>query len=759
MTAETDPLVGQDSFQVRIVRRQRRHYDRSRCFRFLLISLFGMSLLAIPATLVPRYVHQKFLAVTKWHSLEDVTNAFQETLFSENHAGEFLRRYTNESHLAGDGPELVQFTFDKFEEYGLKASVNDYEVYLNTPLDHSLKMFDTITGQTLHKPMLEEDILAEDPTSTHLDAIPVFHGYSASGNVTAGFVYANFGSKADLAKLVELGVETKGKIAIVRNGGGYRGLKVKFAEDLGFVGMLMYPDPAQDHGITEENGYLAYPNGPARNPSSVERGSLKSSNLAPGDPTTPGYPSKPGCKRREPKGIPTIPTLPISYREVKPILESLNGHGLKIPGFGGAIPDVEYFTGPNPNLQLNLYNLQNYTIKPIHNVIGKLDGWLQDEVIVIGNHRDSWIKGGAGDPNSGSAVLLETIRAIAGIKSKYPNWKPLRSLVFISWDGEEYGLLGSSEFGEEFSHEISGKVVAYFNTDVGVSGSQLGLAASPMLNELLLESAKLVDYPMLPNTTLYEHLINTTNAEIEVLGSGSDFTVFLEHLGIPSLDIGFDSGKNDAVYHYHSNYDSYHWMHTFVDPNFELHRALAAYLGHLVLGMSENEVIRFNVLEYARAIASYYESTIKDVPLEWTNKNSEYKRGHHTHRLHKLIGIMSGHIHAMVGLSEGYQYHLAELREQYQTSTAFQKFKLLIKIKLANENLKHLEKQFLGPGLKDRPWFRHVVFASGRYDGYSGQNLPGLRESLEDDDIVRFLGELEILNHSIVKFNKLLKLR
>lgn len=292
---------------------------------------------------------------------------------------------------------------------------------------------------------LEEDVLDEDPTTALENRIPVFHGYSASGNVTAPFVYVNYGTYQDFEDLVKANISLAGNIALARYGGIFRGLKVKRAQELGMLGCVIFTDPGDDGEMTAENGYDTYPNGPARNPSSVQRGSVQFLSVAPGDPTTPGYPSKPGVPRQPVDGaIPSIPSLPISYAEAVPILKALNGHGPKAKDFnqywtrntGLGYKGVEYNIGPSPDsVVLNLVNEQNYTITPQWDVIGIINGSIPDEIVVVGNHRDAWIAGGAGDPNSGSAVLNEAIRSFG--KALEQGWKPLRTIVFASWDGEE----------------------------------------------------------------------------------------------------------------------------------------------------------------------------------------------------------------------------------------------------------------------------------------------------------------------------------
>ncbi|SSD62208.1 related to glutamate carboxypeptidase [Saccharomycodes ludwigii] len=489
--------------------------------------------------------------------------------------------------------------------YGLATEVETYDVYFNTPVSSSLKLLSTkANSSTVYEASLKEDVLSEDPTTGGDDLVPAFHGYSASGNVTGSYVYVNYGTKKDFEVLDTLGVNFTNKICIARYGDIYRGLKVKFAQEAGCSGVLIYSDPGDDY-FQEVDGYKPYPEGPARNPSSLQRGSVLFLSQGPGDPTTPGKASQgPEVVREDPSDyIPRIPSLPISFKEVKPILEKLNGYGVNcsaIEGDGkswvGGLPGFDYWSGPNPSYELNLYNNQSYEIKPIYNVYGTMAGTdSKAGYILVGNHRDAWIKGGAGDPNSGSASILEVIRALNEV-SIGTGWKPKRTIVFASWDGEELGLLGSTEYGEKNKKTLKSNCVGYLNVDVSVSGTNLNVQSSPFLNKIILESLKQVNYD--DDMTLYDHYFSK-HEKIGILGSGSDYTVFLEHLGIPSLDMGFTSGDEDPVYHYHSNYDSYHWMSTLMDPGFKYHNKLSQLFGLSLLKLSDRELLNTHISDYS----------------------------------------------------------------------------------------------------------------------------------------------------------------
>ncbi|KAI5960832.1 VPS70 [Candida pseudojiufengensis] len=708
-----------------------------------------------------------------------------------NLAGNWSKKYTSEPHLAGTNYPFVEWTEQKFQEFGFDTSIETFEVLLSYPKDHDLKLLDP-KGKIIYTAPLKEDIIDEDPT-THNDTIPTFLGYAANGNVTGQYIYANYGTKRDFELLKENDIDVKGKIVVVRYGRIFRGLKVKFAQDEGAIGVLIYTDPGDDGEITVKNGYKQYPKGPARQESSVQRGSVQflgGEGAAPGDPTTPGYASKPGVERKDPhQSIGKIPVLPISYREVKPILHKLNGHGKTIEGFKGDLDGFNYTTGPT-KYELNLYSYQDFNITPIWNVNAEIKGEKSNEVIIIGNHRDAWIKGGAGDPNSGSASLLEVARALGDLKKAGHKFK--RSIVLVSLDAEEIGVVGSTEQGEYYAKKYQKEVVAYFNVDVSVSGKNLNLGSSPVLNDLLLETAKKIDYP--EGGSLYEHYISN-HKYIPTLGSGSDYTVFLEHLGIPSFDLGFSGGKNDPIYHYHSNYDSYHWMEKYGDKDFIYHNVASKYLALLALELSEKELIHFKLNDYAKGLSSYYNQTIYKVPKNWLDKEinfhpkfnlEQYKymkeitQGHyvtpickpmqmgiihdngevmHNNNQHhkKTLKDLLHHTHKTLSffnnVTETYDLKSEELQLEYNNKDElpiWKKFKLFFQIKYHNKGLQYFERNFLyHEGLHKRSWFKHIVFASGRFTGYAGQNLPGLNEAIEDEEFDRFVKWVHILDSTV----------
>lgn len=413
------------------------------------------------------------------------------------------------------------------------------------------------------------------------------------------------------------------------------------------------------------------------------------------------------------------------------MLKALNGHGPNATSFsprwqtgGLGYRGVNYNIGPTPDsLTLNLVNEQEYVTTPLWNVIGVINGSIADEVIVIGNHRDAWIAGGAGDPNSGSAALNEVIRSFG--KAMEAGWKPLRTIVFASWDGEEYGLIGSTEWVEEYLTWLSKATVAYINVDVGARGPNFHTAAAPVLNQLIYETTAEIQSP---NQTVKGQTVRDTwDGVIDTMGSGSDFTAFQDFAGISSIDLGFGTGPKDPVYHYHSNYDSFHWMETYGDPGFLYHATIAKIIAVLAAKLVETPIIAFNATDYASGLSVYLESIKKKAKEVEEDFNLE---GDTFASLETAIAAF----HTAAAAFDAQAAELSHLvcTEELSPPSA-KKVELYNDVRRVNDKYKLLERQFLyGPGLDSRTWFKHVVFAPGLWTGYAGATFPGIVEALDD---------------------------
>lgn len=414
-----------------------------------------------------------------------------------------------------------------------------------------------------------------------------------------------------------------------------------------------------------------------------------------------------------------------------PFLKALNGHGPKASDYnefwqGGRLgyKGVEYNIGPSPDdVVINLYNEQEYVTTPLWNVIGTIKGTIPDEAVVLGNHRDAWIAGGAGDPNSGSAALNEVVRSFG--EALKAGWKPLRTIVFASWDGEEYGLLGSTEWVEDKLPWLSKANIAYLNVDVAVKGRSFSASASPLLNDVIYEVTGLVQSP---NQTVEGQTIRDTwNGRIGTMGSGSDFTAFQDLVGVPSFDIGFDRTKEDPVYHYHSNYDSFDWMDHFGDSSWLYHEACTKLWSLAAAKLAETPVLALNAKEYSIGLQTYLDKI----------KPAANNLPENVHFDFEALDLAIAHFQAVAAEFDTYAAGLSsQLGESLPWYLWWKKVRLFFLIRAVNTKYQDIEHQFLyQPGLDGRTWFKHVVFAPGIWTGYSGSTYPGLTESLEAGDV------------------------
>ncbi|TKY86255.1 hypothetical protein EX895_005080 [Sporisorium graminicola] len=716
-----------------------------------------------------------------------------------------LKRYTNVSHFAGSEgdynsalqileewgnlvgapltDDLKDLVFDAgsadSQAYlrgakgkdGVRAWTDTYAVWLNYPINSTLTL---AKPDQLDKPYwtakLKEDVLDADPTSSR--GVPLFHGYSASGSVSGQVVFAGMGRKQDFADLAAKGIDVKGKIVLVDYGSNFRGLKVRAAQEAGAVGVIIYTDTIEDGEITEANGYKAYPDGPARNPSAVQRGSVQGLSFYPGDPSTPGKPSYRNATRLEPEdadSLPKIPSLPLSYSEAKVLFESIKGKGVKASDvndrLAGAIDGVEYWTGPSDDI-VHLENFVDLKVRDIWNTYAVLPGHIKDEVVILGNHRDAWTFGAA-DPNSGTAAFHEAIKGLGQLYAQ--GWKPMRTIVFASWDAEEYGLVGSTEFGEDYAQWIRDHVVAYHNVDVSVAGSVLQASSSPSLSRFVQTAAAKVNDPNTPSEKL------DLNA-FHPLGSGSDYTVFLQHLGIASTDLGFKRAAKDPIYMYHSNYDSFYWMDTFGDPGFHRHEAAAKIVGLMAIGSSTELFAPVDVQDYASELTKYLGKIEKLAAKELGIPHGAGAK--HPHWLNHLrlsihkLDVAARHfehqkVHLkqkLVRLAEKYRKHPRHKNQHHANKHGDEKvgkdiWKVLVEIRQLNKKLQTFEQNLIDQkGLKGREWYKHLGTAPGRWLGYGATTFPGVTEAITLDkgegleDEARRLGQhIEALAHHLRK--------
>jgi N-acetylated-alpha-linked acidic dipeptidase len=622
---------------------------------------------------------------------------------------------TEEPHPAGSeaGYKVAFYIDSVFKSYGLNSKIVDYWAYLPYPEEVVLEM----TQPSRIKFDLKETSWLWDKDTYDDNIFTFFNAYSPDGEVEAQVVYVNYGLPEDYEKLKELGIDVRGKIVMARYGKSFRGVKAKVAEENGAIGLIIYSDPMDD-------GYMkgdVYPRGPWRPEGAVQRGSIYYMFEYPGDPLTPGYPATKDAKRISPeqaKSLPKVPTMPVSYGIAKVILENLSGPVVPEEWQGG-LP-FAYHTGPGP-AKVKMKIKSNWKIRQIKNVVAELRGFEEPEKkIIFGNHHDAWVYG-AVDPNSGTAVMLETARALSELVKS--GWRPKRSIVFCAWDAEEYGLIGSTEWVEDNYNDLVKNAIAYINVDVAVSGKNFGASAVPSLDRFIEEVIKSVDDPETGNSIFVEAWKNqnknsssnppdTARIKIGRLGSGSDYTAFLDYAGIPSIDMRF-TGPYGV---YHSQLDNFYWMKNFCDPTFKYHETMCKIVGIALMRLSSADYLPFNYVDYADEVEKY---------VNQIEKNYGAKL--------KSNGIDFASVKEKLKLFKIYADSLFRIRNS------------LVKIELQKIEQKFTRKS----GLPNRDWYKHRIYAPGYYLGYGSQPLPGISEMLYWGNFDAVKREIKLLEEAI----------
>jgi N-acetylated-alpha-linked acidic dipeptidase len=639
-------------------------------------------------------------------------------------AGQHLKILTAEPHLASspEDRKTADYVAEKFRQAGLETEIVPYRVLMNQPRAVRVEAFDE-TGRLLMKGPTREHVPG-DPYQDDPRVVMPFNGSSASGDVTGQVVYANYGSLEDFDFLAAQHIDLHGKIVICRYGANFRGVKVYVAQQRGALGVLIYSDP-QDDGYFKGD---AYPNGPWRPETGVQRGSVQFLFQYPGDPETPGVASTldlPDSARISPKGNqPQIVSIPISYHDAAPILKALKGQGVP-QGWQGALP-FSYHLGEVSGagaVKVHLYSQQDYQRRIIWDVIGRIPGTVYpDELVIAGNHRDAWVYGAA-DPNSGTAAMLESVHGI-GVLLKQ-GWRPQRTILFCSWDGEEEGLIGSTEWVEQHGKQLE-RAVAYFNTDVAVSGPEFIAAAVPSLKQFIRDIARSVPSPL--GSTVYAQWKKLRRApdprrssnnppppgevDISDLGSGSDFTPFLQHAGVPSTDIGSEGPYGV----YHSVFDNYAWFTQNADPHFLYLQQMARVFGLEALRMADADVLPYDYVAYAHSISAYIEAAKRRA--EASNENSPEQGT-------RAVDEKIAELDFAPALAAAARFATAaEAAHNRQTAPTGDLAKL-------NRALRQTETALLSEaGLPNRAWYRHTIFAPGQYTGYAAVVIPGVNEAI-----------------------------
>ncbi|HRE50530.1 MAG TPA: transferrin receptor-like dimerization domain-containing protein [Flavitalea sp.] len=646
-------------------------------------------------------------------------------------------------HLgSAESKAVADSIFKRLSAYGWTVRMDTYHVLFPTPKTRILEMI----APKKYTALLKEPALKEDATSGQKGQLPTYNAWSADGDVSGALVFVNYGLPEDYETLKQLGVDVKGKIVIAKYGRSWRGIKPKVAQEHGAIGCIIYSDPADD-------GYAAgdvYPKGAYKNEYGVQRGSVMDLPIRIGDPLTPSYGSTADAKRidrSEADNLLKIPTLPISYRDALPLLSALEGRVAPRDWVGG-LPITYHIGDGETKIRLKLSF--NWDIVPCYNVVATIPGTeYPDEWIIRGNHHDAWVNGAA-DPISGVASLLEEAKAMGALLKT--GWKPKRTIVYCAWDGEEPAMLGSTEFVEDRLKELQQKAVVYINTDNNTRGF-LNAGGSHALQTMMNEVARDVTDPQTNATVLKRRLARTAaNASslsgkkdavaqnsitLSPLGSGSDYTAFLQHAGIPSLNLGY--GGEGGGGEYHSIYDTYDHYRRFKDPGFAYGVALAKTVGRAVLRLADAEILPFNYADLFAAVNDYTKQVIN--LTDEMRQNALVEKQLHASGAYTLAADPTRRIlapelkgavphldfsplqNALTGLQQcadglkGIFKDVASHKETY---------------KKLNSILYRGEQQLLLPkGLPGRSWYKHAIYAPGLYTGYGVKTLPGIRESIE----------------------------
>jgi N-acetylated-alpha-linked acidic dipeptidase len=686
----------------------------------------------------------------------NLENSFDKNLSAEN-IGETMKTLSAyPHHLSSPGSKKnAEFILSQFKKWGWDAQIETFHVLFPTPKTRLLEM----TSPTTYKALLKEPALKEDPTSGQSGQLPTYNAYSADGDVTGELVFVNYGLPDDYKVLDQMGISVKGKIVIAKYGRSWRGTKPKVAQEHGAIGCIIYSDPIDD-------GYFAgdvYPKGPFKNEYGVQRGSVMDMVIYPGDPLTPGIGATENAKRLDRLHAPNllkIPVLPISYHDAKPLLEALSGPVAPRDWHGG-LP-FAYHIGPGKTT-VHLKVAFNWDIVPCYDVIAKIKGAkYPDEWVIRGNHQDAWVNG-ADDPISGQASMLEEAKSIGDLLKT--GWKPDRTLVYCAWDGEEPALLGSTEWVEEHEKELQQKAVVYINSDNNERGflfAEGSHALEPLMDEIaksvmdpqtgvsVFERAKAHELISTKNTEAREKILAENDLKLSAMGSGSDYSSFIQHAGIPALNLGY--GGEGSGGEYHSIYDSYYDFSTFKDPGFHYEVALAKTAGHAVLRMADADVLPFDFTHLYKTINGYADELLTLLNNERQStevQNELIKKGDYKVGEDPTKNLIAPEVKPEVPYLDfsPLQNALMNLKKSADSLKVVYENKIKSNSVATdfNQSLYQAEQQLLSKnGLPRRPWYKHTIYAPGFYTGYGVKTMPGIREAIEQRNWKEAQDQIEV---------------
>jgi N-acetylated-alpha-linked acidic dipeptidase len=662
---------------------------------------------------------------------------------------EYMLRLTAHPHHVGSpfDQDNAEWILSKFKQWGWDAHIETFDVLFPTPNERLLEMIEP----SRFTARLEEPPVALDPTSTQKnEQLPSYNVYSTDGDVTGPLVFVNYGLPKDYEELDRLGISVKGAIAIVKYGNSWRGIKPKVAAEHGAIACLIYSDPADD-GYFVDN---VFPKGPMRPPEGVQRGSVMDfPSSSPGDPLTPGVGATPDAKRlaiKDAGSITKIPVLPVSYGDAQPLLSALTGP-MAPKEWRGALA-ISYHVGPGP-AKVHLKVTFHWDMKRIFDVVAKIPGAEEpDAWIIRGNHHDAWVNG-AEDPTSGQVALLEEARALGELVKQ--GWRPKRTIIYCAWDGEEPMLLGSTEWAEAHDQELKQHAVAYINSDgngrgyLHMDGSHTlehfvnGVArdiVDPETNRTVWKRLELNEIAGAKNEQDRKELRERADLRMAPLGSGSDYTAFIDHLGIASLNLGFGGEDEGGIYH--SAYDDFYWYTHFSDTDFVYGRALSETIGTAVMRLANADLLPFDFTDFSDTVHLYVQQLKKladDSRDEVIERNKEIDEGvfsatNDPRRPRRAPPNEEVPPHLNFAPIDNAADALAHTAQRYQAALGSRWAKGVSAPTLRDLNQKLVESErrlTIEDGLLRRPWYKHMIYAPGVYSGYAAKTLPGVREAIE----------------------------
>jgi N-acetylated-alpha-linked acidic dipeptidase len=687
-------------------------------------------------------------------------------LIDAKNIGEYMRLMAARPHHLGSpyGKQNAEWILARFKEWGWEATIESYDVLFPTPKERVVELL----GPTPFKATLQEPPVSVDPTSSQqAEQLPSFNAYSIDGDVTGPLVYVNYGRPSDYEELARRGISVKGAIVIARYGQSWRGIKPKVAAEHGAVGCLIYSDP-RDDGFSVDG---VFPEGPMRNRDGVQRGSVMDMPTYPGDPLTPNVGATPSAKRLDIKAVTTltkIPVLPISYGDAQPLLAALVGPVVPAD-WRGALP-ITYRFGPS-TARAHLKLAFDWSLKRANNVIARLPGsTYPDEWIIRGNHHDAWVNG-AQDPGSGMSAELEEARALGELVKR--GWRPKRTIVYAAWDGEEQGLLGSTEWVEDHERELREKAAVYINSD-GNGRGFLNAGGSHALEGFINTVARDINDPETKESVWKRmqaralvgaapgpraEVRSRADLRIGALGSGSDYSPFLQHAGVPSLNLSF-SGLDESDGIYHSIYDDYYHFTKFLDTDFAYGRALAQTIGTAVIRLADADVMPFQFTHLADTTQTYVrelQTLLKERQDEVRERNRQIEDGVFAavaDRRRPVKAPVVEEVPPALNFAplENAVAALTRAADRYRKAFEVARAKMTPEAARAvNLRLIQSERELTdAAGLPRRPWYRHLLYAPGYYTGYAVKTMPGVREAIEeknyaeaDAEIVRVARAIE----------------